>query len=87
MFLKELILLFSTRLPQSNQSRYITVDKPRTPIERQSNKETIELAMKIRFERENEFKENIHGYRLKKDRAINFLDYFQSYIVGYTKKR
>ena len=25
-------------------------------------------------------------YRLKKDRAVNFLDYFQAYINSYTKK-
>ncbi len=60
---------------------------PRTPFERQQNKETLELAKKIRFEREQELKENIHGYRLKRDICdINFLDYFQSYIDGYTKK-
>ena len=29
---------------------------PRTPIERQQNKETLELAKKIRFEREQELK-------------------------------
>lgn len=59
---------------------------PRTPIERQQNKSTYELARKIRFEREQEFKENINGYRLKKDRNINFLDYFQAYNDNYTKK-
>ena len=60
---------------------------PRTPIERQQNKETLSLAQKIRFEREQELKENIHGYRLKRDASnINFLDYFQSYVDGYTKK-
>ena len=26
------------------------------------------------------------GYRLKKDRNINFLDYYQAYIDSYTKK-
>ena len=26
------------------------------------------------------------GYRLKKDRNVNFLDYFQAYINDYTKK-
>ena len=59
---------------------------PRTPIERQQNKETLALAQKIRFEREQELKESVHGYRLKKDREINFLDYFQAYINAYTKK-
>lgn len=59
---------------------------PRTPIERQQNKETLNLAQKIRFEREQELKESLHGYRLKRGRDINFLDYFQAYIDGYTKK-
>lgn len=59
---------------------------PRTPIERKQNKETLSLAQKIRFEREQELKESLHGYRLKKDRDINFFDYFQAYIDGYTKK-
>lgn len=59
---------------------------PRTPIERAQNKETLALAQKIRFEREQEFKESTLGYRLKKERNINFLDYFQSYIDSYTKK-
>lgn len=60
---------------------------PRTPIERQQNKETLSLAQKIRFEREQQLKENAHGYRLKRDACnINFLDYFQSYVDGYTKK-
>ena len=59
---------------------------PRTPIERQQNKETLELAKKIRFERGQQVLESVEGYRLKKDRDINFLDYFQSYIDNYTKK-
>ncbi|MBQ8865130.1 MAG: site-specific integrase [Bacteroidaceae bacterium] len=59
---------------------------PRTPIERQQNKETLALAQKIRFEREQELKESMHGYRLKKDRDINFVDYFRAYIDNYTKK-
>lgn len=59
---------------------------PRTPIERQQNKETLELAKKIRFERGQELLESMEGYRLKKDRDINFLDYFKSYIDKYTKK-
>ncbi len=60
---------------------------PRTPIERQQNKETLELAKKIRFERGQELLESVGGYRLKKERRkINFLDYFQTYIDNYTKK-
>lgn len=70
---------------KENLNLYL-IDKPRTPAERQQNKETLELAIKIRTEREQEFKESMLGYRLKKDRSINFLDYFQSYIDSYTKK-
>lgn len=70
---------------KENLSLYL-IDKPRTPAERQQNKETLELATKIRAEREQEFKESMLGYRLKKDRTVNFLDYFQAYIDSYTKK-
>ncbi len=59
---------------------------PRTPIERQSNKETLELAKKIRFEREQQLKEGLQGYRLKKEDGINFLIFFQSYYNKRTKK-
>lgn len=59
---------------------------PRTPIERQQNKETLQLAQKIRFEREQKLLESTEGYRLKRERDINFIDYFQSYIDIYTKK-
>lgn len=59
---------------------------PRTPIERKHNKETLELAKKIRYERSQELSESINGYRLKKEQSINFLDYFQAYNDSYTKK-
>ena len=59
---------------------------PRTPFERNENKETLELAKKIRYEKGQEILESVEGYRLKKDRQINFLDYFQTYIDKYTKK-
>ena len=55
-------------------------------MERQNNKETLELAKKIRFERGQQLLEDVEGYRLKKNREINFLDYFQNYIEKYTKK-
>lgn len=59
---------------------------PRTPIERQQNNETLGLAKKIRFERGQQLLEDSEGYRLKKERNINFLDYFRAYIDKYTKK-
>lgn len=57
---------------------------PRTPLERQQNKETYELARKIRFEREQELKEGKLGYRLRA-KAINFFDFIQAYYDEYTK--
>lgn len=62
------------------------LSNPRTPIERKQNKEILELALKIRKEREEELKENRHGYKFAKDREINLLEYFQNYIDSYTKK-
>lgn len=73
----------------NNKRAYLSLylwQAPRTPLERQQNKEMLELAKKIRFERGQELLESMEGYRLKKERDINFLDYFQAYIDKYTKK-
>ncbi len=60
---------------------------PRTPQERQHNKETLELAKKIRYERGQQLLESMEGYRLRsRNKNINFLEYFQNYIESYTKK-
>lgn len=59
---------------------------PRSPIERQQNKDTLALAKKIRFERGQQMLESVEGYRLQRVKDTNFLDYYQSYIDGYTKK-
>lgn len=61
------------------------IAKPRTPIERQQNKETLDLAKRIRAEREQELKEGTLGYRLK-SREMNFWDFLQTYQDNYTKK-
>lgn len=42
------------------------LESPKTQIERQQNKETLELAKKIRFEQGQELLERAEGYRLKK---------------------
>lgn len=58
---------------------------PRTPQERQQNKETLEVAKRIRFERGQQLLEDAEGYRLKKERDINFLDWMESYYNSYAK--
>lgn len=58
---------------------------PRTPLERQQNKETLEIAKRIRFERGQELLERSEGYRLKKDKDVNFLTWMRAYYEAYTK--
>ena len=62
------------------------VDKPRTPMERQQNKETLALAEKIKLERQQQRLEGEKGYRLKKQESTDFLAFFQEYLESYTKK-
>lgn len=62
------------------------IANPRDPMQRQQNRDTIELARRIRWEREQEFLQNREGYRLRKERKVSFLDYCQQYIDSYTKK-
>ena len=66
--------------------RYLIIT-PRTPIEREQNKETLELAKKIRNEKSEQMKDMETGHRLNLDtKKLNFLDYFQNYNDGYKKK-
>lgn len=60
---------------------------PRTPMERQQNKEMLQLAQKIRFEKGQEVLESGEGYRIEQKKGnVNFLDYYQTYIDNYSKK-
>lgn len=59
---------------------------PRTTLERKNNKETLEMALRIREQKEKELKENRHGFKFAKERDINLLQYFQTYIDEYQKK-
>ena len=58
---------------------------PRTPLERKQNKETLEIAKRIRFERGQELLERAEGYRLKKNKDIDFLEWMWGYYERYTK--
>ena len=61
---------------------------PRTPLERQQNKETLDLAKKIRYDRGQELLENQEGYRIgrQKKEEVNYLDFMADYHASYTKK-
>ena len=62
------------------------LEKPRTAEERLKNKETLELAEKIRTEREHVLNHEAFGFTAPTMKKINFLDFYQDYINGYTKK-
>lgn len=63
---------------RENLNLYIILH-PRTQAERTQNKNTLALAEKIRFEREQEFLEDREGYRLKKEKETDFLRYFRKH--------
>lgn len=58
---------------------------PRTPLERQQNKETLEIAKRIRFERGQDLLERTEGYRLKKNKDVNLHDWYEAFVNSYTK--
>lgn len=61
-------------------------EKARTPIEREKNREVLELAEKIRTQRESELNHLAFGQVAPKAKKINLLDFFEAYYDKYTKK-
>ena len=61
-------------------------NKARTPIETQTNKETWELAEKIRTQRESELNHSAHGQIAPSSKKVLFVDYAETYLKNYTKK-
>lgn len=60
--------------------------KARTPLERQSNKTTYELAERIRVERENELNHIAHGQPIPTKQKISFFKFADDYVTNYKKK-
>lgn len=58
---------------------------PRTPAERNQNNEILELAKRLRFERSQQLLESSEGYRVRRSRDINFLNWMWRYYESYTK--
>lgn len=56
------------------------VTKPRTPLERNKNEETIKLAQEIKTERAQELLEYGRGYRLPQGDTINLYSFLNRYI-------
>ena len=62
------------------------VARPRTPEEREQNRETLLLAEKIRQEREQERLNDVMGYRVNTHKNDNIITFFETYLADYTKK-
>lgn len=87
----------ATKATSKKGNTYIKIDRetemlglylwraPRTPQERLQNKETLEIAKRIRYERSQELLERAEGYRLKINKDINFIAWMWSYYEAYTK--
>ena len=63
---------------KENLNLYL-VAKPRTPIDRNHNAQTLQLAEKIRFERQQELLAQEKGYRITKKTKVNLLEYFADF--------
>ena len=64
----------------------VLINRPKTPLEKEQNRKTIELAKRLRYEAEQEFNSDKLGYRVKLDKTrIDFLQYFANYLARYTK--
>jgi len=55
---------------------YLT-DKPKTPIDKQVNKETLELAKSIKAKRELEIKNGLYGFTNEFKQSTNFIEFFK----------
>lgn len=53
------------------------IDKPKTPIDKQSNKDNLLLAESIKAKRELEIKNGIYGFKNDFKQSANFIDYFR----------
>jgi len=62
------------------------LDNPTTTEERQQKKQNLELALKIRSNREDDLINNKEGLLSKRKRNINFIDYCQAFYENYTNK-
>lgn len=61
-------------------------NKARTPIEKQVNKETYELAEKIRTEKERELNHTAFGLVVPTKQKVSFFTFAQSHEESYQKK-
>lgn len=61
------------------------IESPRTPIEREENRQAIELAQRIRRNKEREMTEAAEGYKYR-DRKADILEFMRGYVESYKNK-
>ncbi len=61
-------------------------EKPKSPEERQKNKENLDLAQNIRNKRESEYLHNPEGFISPQKKKVNFFDFCEQYKKSYTRK-
>ena len=71
---------------KKEELRLYLTDKPRTPEEKERNKEIIIVAERIRQEREQERLNDVMGYRINTHKNDNIIAFFDTYLEDYTKK-
>ena len=59
------------------------IDKPKSPEERQKNKENLDLAQNIRNKRESEYLHNPEGFISPQKKKVNFFDFCREYIFCF----
>lgn len=60
---------------------------PRTPAERDHNKEVLNMARGIQWEKSAQNSEQENGYRMrKKEKKVSFFAFYEDYVQNYTKK-
>lgn len=64
----------------------IKIIKPKTPADRQTNKENLELANKVRAKREHELNSSVHGISSADKQNVDFILYFEKFNEVYSKK-
>lgn len=53
------------------------IDKPKSPLDKQNNKDTLQLAESIKAKRELEIKNGLYGFANEFKQSTNFIDYFK----------
>lgn len=56
------------------------IDKPKTPQDKQRNKEILKLAESIKAKRELEVKNGEYGFKVEFKQGANFIDYFKEMV-------